>query len=445
MKKIGSWRGASSVALLVLANACGGDNSELYPSVDEHAAQNSSPVGSTKCSSDSQCAAYQHCLNGATLYCSHGQCYFNGSISGGDIECIKDTDESISSGNQSATCGTVSAPPECDPNDLVCHFERGLESGYNQTRPWLQITADSPNSTVTIHELSGYCIRHDGTVVVNSGTAAGASGITWAAWYDRKGWYNGNEPDVIYNNVFQSGKITYDVPLNPYLLHLGHEGWDITGCREVVVKAVISTTGDAKVEAGLNYNRDGNDFTYESGVSGWKACVNGNVTLTTPRSDSKACVDIVATACVPTVEVCNGKDDDCDGWIDEGSVCTPPPPANGCPATGIRVTPGPELLHPCPNLVVETWDGNGNVLKSAPGQSLTFDGWWYGYAYLEVVCNGNEHNWPPAYTTNQAAGFVQICLNGQDVTSNTLVCPDLHKPKTRPTVPTFKDGLGKCP
>jgi len=232
--------------------------------------------------------------------------------------------------------------------------------------------------------------------VVNSGTAAGASGITWAAWYDRKGWYNGNEPDVIYNNVFQSGKITYDVPLNPYLLHLGHEGWDITGCREVVVKAVISTTGDAKVEAGLNYNRDGNDFTYESGVSGWKACVNGKVTLTTPRSDSKACVDIVATACVPTVEVCNGKDDDCDGWIDEGSVCTPPPPANGCPATGIRVTPGPELLHPCPNLVVETWDGNGNVLKSAPGQSLTFDGWWYGYAYLEVVCNGNEHNWPPA-------------------------------------------------
>ena len=446
MKKIISWCSAPSILILVLADAgCGGDNSELYPSVSGSTAQSHSQVGSIQCSNDVQCAIYQHCLKGAVLYCSQGQCYFNGIVAGGDIECIKETDEGNYSGTPSV-CGWVNAPPECDPNDLVCHFERGLEGGYNQTRPWLQITADLANSTVTIYELSGYCIRYDGTVVANSGTAAGASGITWAALYDREHWYNGKEPDIIYGNVFQSGKMTYDVPLNPYVLHLGHEGWDITGCREVVVKAVISTTGDAKVEAGLNYNLNGNSLTYESGVSGWKACTTGKVTLTTPRSDTKSCDDIVATACVPKTEICNGIDDDCDGLVDEGNVCAPPPPENGCPATGIRVTPGPELLNPCPGLVTETWNDKEQLIISDPGQPLTFNGDWHGYAYIEAVCDGKEHSWPPAYTSNQAAGFVQICINGKDETSNTFVCPDLFKPgKTRPTVPTFLEGVGMCP
>lgn len=457
MKKNVLWRSApsSSIVCAVLAIGCS-DRSLLDDSAkDSNVSWSGETVQTQTCTSDAQCAPYLKCVVGGTVGCYHGGCAgFNNQVV--DFDCIKGVTESNPPAPSGTVCGVVQAPPEQQKYDVVdvsCHFSEGLLAGYNQSRPWLQITADDPKSTVTVYELSGYCIKPDSTVVANSGTAVGKPAITWAGHWYRDTWFrakdlNGNvvhAEDEHKAIPVQGDKTAYAVPINPLLLHMGHEGWDITGCREIVVKAVISTTGDAKVQVGLNYNV-GTDLatSRESGVSDWKSCTSGTVTLTTPRSDTKSCDDIAATACVPTTEVCNGKDDDCDNQTDEDNVCAPPT-ENGCPATGIRVSPGPELLNPCPGLITETWNDKGQVIASAPGQPLVFDGYWHGYAYIEAVCNGKEHSWPPVYTSNQAAGFVQICINGKDETSNTFVCQDLKLPKTRPTVPTFLEGVGMCP
>jgi hypothetical protein len=110
----------------------------------------------------------------------------------------------------------------------------------------------------------------------------------------------------------------------------------------------------------------------------------------------------------------------------------------------MKITPGPSLLGPCPNLVTETWGPGGALYQSAFGQPLFVPTLWQGYAYIETVCNGKEHaSWPQV--TCAQAGFAQICVEGKDVTATSLVCWDIYKTKYRPTVPIRMDGAPPCP
>ncbi len=431
------------------------------------------------CSGDAQCAPYLKCVVGGTVGCLNGGCagLNNSSV---DFDCVKNTTE------KNGTCGQVTPPQELlthDASDAVCSFSEGKRANEDQYRAWLQVTADQPNSTVTIHSLSAYCVHQDGTVSPAGGTIKGEQTITWAGHYWRNTWYN--PPNQV--SVVPAGNTTYVVPNNPYLLHLGNGG-SAAGCREIVLQATISTTGDAKVELGLDYYV-GNTYGHESSVSGWKACISGKANLMTPRSDKLSCEGDLGASYNPpppannscdgvpngttqsfgggsllgecragkrlcsngtwtvleqsydgAAETCDGKDNDCDGTIDDGNVCAT---ANNCPANGMRITPGPTLLNSCPSLITKTW-GLGKQYTSAPGQPLIVTDNWSGYAYIETTCNGQEGSWPQG-ATNAQAGFAEICTQGMNVTTNTFVCWDKYSSKYRPTVPLSVSGAGSCP
>jgi hypothetical protein len=69
----------------------------------------------------------------------------------------------------------------------------------------------------------------------------------------------------------------------------------------------------------ISCDRPNTQFGCVNGVCEWWGCQPGYANANGNWSDG--CESL---ACVPTVETCNGQDDDCDGAIDENGVCDPP-------------------------------------------------------------------------------------------------------------------------
>lgn len=402
------------------------------------------------CSNDAQCQPFMQCVQGGYVACIQSHCSgVNNDVV--NFDCVKATQQATTP-NNTATCGTVNAPPEQvlhDHNSIVCDYKHPRDPGDDESRAWLQCTADVSGSSVTVHELTTYCIRQNGTIYAVDGTAVGKKAISWATIEDRNTWYADHVPG---EGIDMPSNQTYAVPTYPYLLHIGHgTGTKLpSDCREVVVKAVMSMTGDAKCQAGcdsyLGNSVDANGNYDAMGVSGWTSCTSGGtVTLLTARQGDN-CAYSLGNTCNAQTETCNGMDDDCDGQIDEGNVCdTTPPSSNGCPASGVQITPSQALITSCGNVQIVTWNGNKDQLTSNPGQPLTFADTWDPFAYIDTICNGVYHDpWPNNITFAQA-GFSKACYNGQDVTQQAKVCWDSYSNKYRPAMPMMSSAIGQCP
>jgi hypothetical protein len=371
-----------------------------------------------------------------------------------DFQCIIDvyteTDpgdpsSSASGGNPSPNpvCAQVSAPQEQIDRALdrsYCHFLQSQLPGDNEFRPWVQCTANQQGSTVHMDALSVFCEHGDGTITPAGGSVMGQSPVTWSGLYKRSPWFANSDGSVNFDKQGEAtflGSNTLAVPTNPYVVHFGI-GASSVGCRDGIVTAQFSTTGDAQCQIGLDYHQ-GNTWTHEASTSDWKSCTSGSATLQTPWIDHQSC-DGPIGVCVPSTEICNNVDDDCDGQVDEGGVCTP---ASNCPPTGFRITAAPSLLASCPALRIVTWDKNGNLVQSAPGQSLTINEQWNGYAWTTTTCNGvYNNNWPQQQTVQN--GFSEVCVSGVDITNGTLVCWIPSQQIWRPAVPMWPGGAGTC-
>ena len=140
------------------------------------------------------------------------------------------------------------------------------------------------------------------------------------------------------------------------------------------------------------------------------ACVAGAVQTCTPGT--------------PTGEVCNGLDDDCDGSVDEGGVCTPPPPV---------CTPAPEACNGrddnCNGLIDEGCDDDGDnwcdasmfTIGAPPacpfGGGDCDDGWFNDHPGAVEICDGFDNNCNAAVDEGGVCGPPPISCAG-------LVCDD---------------------
>ncbi|OGL78370.1 hypothetical protein A3E39_02615 [Candidatus Uhrbacteria bacterium RIFCSPHIGHO2_12_FULL_60_25] len=462
------------------------------------------------CSNDAQCAPYKECVVGGSVGCYQSHCAgFRNDVT--IYKCVNRIWDQYGDGEtppQTNICGKVNAPPEqkaIDPGDISCKYVSGIPRPWG--RLWIQLTADTANSTVTIHALNLYGVRADGTLVLIAGTDAGDSTITWFETNDRATWYQAESEKK--SGLPVPPNFTFTVQSTTQILHMGNDGGDLTGFVDAFATADISTTGDAKGQIGIDFRTDSwNKAVIEGSMSDWMSCTTGSIRLSLPRASAPTiCDGTISTICVPSQETCNNADDDCDGQKDNGnpgggascstgklgvcsagttscqkgslicvqnvqhsnevcgdnldndcdgttdnaSVCAPPPPpppppSNGCPSTGVKITAGSSLLASCPTLEIVTWDDNGWTLESDPGQPLTIsDPWPGGYAYVTTKCNGmlKTGDWPQV--TIKAAGFSQICVQGTDVTDNTFVCWDEYSSVYRPSVPLSASGVGYCP
>lgn len=398
---------------------------------------NSKSLKTLTCGLAADCAAYEACVSGGTVQCVNGHCagINNDTV---DFSCLVAVFETgdVPAGT---SCGPVNAPPEQvaqAADRSYCNFFATAQPGDDEFRPWMQCVANLSGATVQVVGLSVYCAK-SGLFVPVGGTDAGKAPVTWSGLYSRSPWF---VPSNKFAEATALGNNSFAVPTNPYVLHFGTAASSV-GCVEGVVTATISTTGDAQCQIGLDYYT-GNSWTREAAVSDWRSCTNGVISLETPSSTHLVCTGSFGQVCVPSVEVCNGKDDNCDGQIDEGGVCTP---ANPCPASGFRLTADASLLASCANgLQIVTWGANGNEIASSPGQPLTVSQQWNGYAYVTTKCNGlYKSDWPQFQTAQ--TGFSEICLLGQDITASTQICWDKYSHIWRPTVPMSLGSVGTCP
>jgi hypothetical protein len=131
--------------------------------------------------------------------------------------------------------------------------------------------------------------------------------------------------------------------------------------------------GDATAEAGLDSSTDGASGAWTSGDSSSVDASPDDTgtaadTGTTDDADSDVATVEAGPSCVPTTEVCNGSDDDCDGKVDEDVAETPigQSCSNGgkgvCAMSGTQIcfNGAPKCSAPPPMPSAEICDGIDN-------------------------------------------------------------------------------------
>ena len=113
------------------------------------------------------------------------------------------------------------------------------------------------------------------------------------------------------------------------------------------------------------------------------------------RQGQSACVDgkIVCDNVGPTPEVCNGKDDDCDGIIDDGVV----PPATECNPPGLA--PGAAIQGECRPGYFACNGADGWVCTGGVGPSTE-------------ICDGKDNDCDGQIDNNADCGPAAVCLDG---------------------------------
>lgn len=177
------------------------------------------------------------------------------------------------------------------------HTDLGQCRRHHSPRPtdrfaagWFQVVADTPHSTVEILSATLYGIREDGSHVALAGTGVGQAPVVWAGAYLRTPWF-GN--DASGNDAFTPLPVTASstyratIPTGRTLLHGGPAHADITGYVDTVFIVQVHTTGDARVQIGVDYRpQSPSDDVNEVALSDWfqsdGACVRA-----TPRLSAK--------------------------------------------------------------------------------------------------------------------------------------------------------------
>jgi len=170
-----------------------------------------------------------------------------------------------------------------------------------------------------------------------------------------------------------------------------------------------------------------------------------------------------ASTCTITnggVEICDGLDNDCDGYRDEGGVCTVCEDNLG---GTLRVQPTAALRATCPRgLVTVAWGPGGTELRSIAGAasySIVMNSTWRGWVRLQAFCPddasrgseigywaGTVTDWNPRVgNTLRSAGFI-VDIDGRDLSDAGYVCRESSTSSlSKPHVPLDECSTFSCP
>jgi hypothetical protein len=172
-------------------------------------------------------------------------------------------------------------------------------------------------------------------------------------------------------------------------------------------------------------------------------------------------------ACGPTctitnggVEICDGRDNNCNGFTDEGGVCAVCEDNLG---GTLRVQPTAALRATCARgLVTVAWGPGGTELRSIAGAtsySIVMSGSWRGWVRLQAFCPddasrgseigywaGTVTDWNPRVgNTLRSAGFI-VDIDGRDLSDAGYVCREGSSSSfSKPHVPLDECSTFACP
>lgn len=277
-------------AAVVLTIGCSETTPKLSAAVQDLGGQ---------CAGASNCGQFAPCVVGGSIQCSGGRCVAVGAQSV-DLTCVESSHPSA--------CGVVPQPPEqlaqtSGSGDLgFCRWKVGRPSGYLSAGGWFVAVADTPGSTVEVLQATVYGIDVNGDLTPLSGSGVGQNPIAWAGIYHRQPWFVPG--DIIQKHQVTPGaSYVGQVPTGTTLLHFGPPRANVSNFDAALVVAKIRTTGDAQVQAGIDYWPDSstNGTSVEGALGDWVACTTP-VTVSTPRGSGGTC-DLVTGTEPATIKV----------------------------------------------------------------------------------------------------------------------------------------------
>ena len=171
----------------------------------------------------------------------------------------------------------------------------------------------------------------------------------------------------------------------------------VCNAQENDVKCTVSSLGPTpEICDGIDNDCDGVIDETDDGMPGVDILCGSSVGEC--RQGLSACVggQIVCDSVGPTPEVCNGKDDDCNGSVDDGVV----PPASTCNPPGLEA--GAALQGEC---------------KPGDFQCQGADGWVCtgGVGPSPEICDGKDNDCDGQIDNGADCGPTATCLDGQCV------------------------------
>jgi hypothetical protein len=174
--------------------------------------------------------------------------------------------------------------PEQQPGDLgVCRLNHARRPTDRDAAGWIQAVADQPGGTVEVIQATLYGVREDGSRVPLAGTALGQPAVDWAGLWTRNPWFPDDRHAAI---QVTSGRLS--VPTDR-VLHGGISHADIAGFADVIFVVRVRTSGDVRVQVGIDLRERSGSPVNEYSLSDWfhsgssGTCVRSTATLRSPQ------------------------------------------------------------------------------------------------------------------------------------------------------------------